>query len=344
MDKKGIIAIFVAVLWIALMTGPAYPASPFYEGKTVHLIVGTSAGGGFDTYSRMIARHMGKHVPGNPTIIVENMTGAAFRVAAKHLNSRAKPDGLTIGNLTSQVIIRQILGDPSIDFDMRKFEYIGVPVKDNVVCAYTKASGITSMEQLMAAKTPVKTGGIAPGDVVSDVPRILKATLNLPLQVVDGYKGTSEIRLAAESGEVAGTCFQWESMRMTWSKGLTSGDVSVVLQATDKALPDLPNVPLAVNLAKSEEGRQLIRAGISSPASVTRLYLLPPGTPKDRVMILRKAFQDTLKDPEFLAEAKKSKLSIDPIPGEEVERIVNDLFNLNPALVSKLKEILHPAK
>lgn len=342
--RTGKIVVVVLILWMTFMPVKARPAPPFFESKTVHIIVGTSAGGGFDTYSRMIARHMSKYIPGNPTLIVENMTGAGFRIAAKHLNSRAKPDGLTMGNLTSQVIIRQILGDASIDFDMRKFEYIGVPLRDNVVCAYTKASGITGIGQLMASKVPVKTGGIAPGDVVSDVPRILKATLDLPLQVVDGYKGTSEIRLAAESGEVAGTCFQWESMRVTWSKGLTSGEVAVILQATDKAMPDLPNVPLAVSLAKSEEGRELIRAGISYPASITRLYVLPPGTPKERVTILRKAFQDTLKDPELLAEAKKSNLTVDPIPGEEVERTVNELFNLKPAIVNKLKEILNPAK
>ncbi len=342
--RAGKIVVILFILWMAFMPVKARPASSFFEGKTIHIIVGTSAGGGFDTYSRMIARHMSKYIPGNPTLIVENMTGAGFRIAAKHLNSRVKPDGLTMGNLTSQVIIRQILGDASIDFDMRKFEYIGVPLRDNVVCAYTKASGITGITQLMASKAPVKTGGIAPGDVVSDVPRILKATLDLPLQVVDGYKGTSEIRLAAESGEVAGTCFQWESMRVTWSKGLTSGEVAVVLQATDKAMPDLPNVPLAVSLAKSEEGRELIRAGISYPASITRLYVLPPATPKERVTILRKAFQDTLKDPELLAEAKKSNLTVDPVPGEEVERTVNELFNLKPTIVNRLKEILSPAK
>jgi len=168
------------------------------------------------------------------------------------------------------------------------------------------------------------------------------AVLNLPIHVVDGYKGTPDIRLAAESGEVAGGCWQWESLGVTWAQAIASGDVIVVLQVDFKAHPDLPGVPLVTNFIKTEEAHELFKAGLYDPARIARLYSLPPGTPKERVMILRKAFQDTIKDPDFLAEAKKSKLYINPMTGEEVEGIVNGLFNLKPSMVAKLKEIIFP--
>ncbi len=319
-------------------------AAPFYEGKVIRIVVGHSAGGGFDTYARMVGRHLGKHLPGNPTAIVENMVGAGSLIAGKYLYSRAKPDGLTIGTLTSQLVMAQILGREGVDIDTRKFEWIGVPVQDHVVCIFTKASGITSMEKWIAAKAPLKMGGTAPGDTTADVPRILKAALQLPIQLVEGYKGTAEIRLASESGEVAGSCWQWESVKVTWRKALDAGDVITVLQATPKALPDLQKVPLATSYAKTEEARELIKVGIYEPSVITRPFFLPPGTPKDQVQVIRKAFQETMKDPGLLEEAKKSNLDINPVTGEEVEQIIKGLFSINPSLVSRLKEILYPKK
>ncbi|MEK7783445.1 MAG: tripartite tricarboxylate transporter substrate-binding protein, partial [Candidatus Binatota bacterium] len=314
--------------------------APFYKGKTIRIIVGGSAGGGFDTYSRIIARHMSKHIPGNPALVVENMTGAATRIAAKHIHSAAKPDGLTFGIFNGYLILGRVLGMKGLDFDVREFEYIGVPVKDNVVCALTKASGVTSVEQWSAAKTPVKIGGLGPGNSTSDVPRVLKAALDLPIQLVEGYKGTAEVRLAADAGEVGGGCWAWESVKVTWSSGLQSGNVAVVIQVTPKALPELPKVPVALDVAKSDEARQLIKAGAINPSTITRVYVTTPGTPKERVQILRKAFQDTLRDPEFVAEAKKANLEIDPLTGEEVEKIVAELFNISPSTVSKLAAVL----
>lgn len=312
----------------------------FYKGKTLRIIVGTSPGGGFDAYSRTIARHIGKHIPGSSTIIVENMPGAGTLVAANFTYKVAKPDGLTIGNFIGGLIVGQILGQPGIEFDARRFEWIGVPSKDHIVCALTKTSGITSVDQWMASKTPVKIGGTGKGTAPDDSPKILKAALNLPIQLVSGYKGTADIRLAAESGELAGGCWQWESIKATWRKGLETGDVVVVLQVTSKPLPDVPKVPLAINFAKTEEARRLIQVGIQDQGAITRLYALPPGTPKERTQILRKAFMDTLKDPDFVAEAKRSKLEIDPIAGEELEKVVHDLFGLDTNLLARLKEVL----
>jgi hypothetical protein len=231
------------------------------------------------------------------------------------------------------------LARPGIEFDAAKFEYIGAPVTDNRACAFTKASGITGMDKWLASKAPVKLGGIG-GGATDDIPRMLAATTALPIQLVSGYKGTSEIRLAAESGELAGGCWTWDSIRATWTKAIASGDAVVVLQILSKPHRELPAVPLALKYAKNEEARQLIQVGIEEPSDYYRPYVLPPGTPKDRVTILRKAFQDTLKDPEFLADAEKAKLDVEPITGEEMEKMVGKLFKLNPSTVTKLKDIL----
>lgn len=321
--------------WASLVS-----AQEFYKGKIIRLIVGFSAGGGFDTYSRAIARHIGKHIPGNPTVIVENMPGASSIISANHLYKIAKPDGLTIANFHGNQLVGQILGRQGIEFDARKFEWIGVPVQDNTVCALTKASGITSVEKWKEAKAPVKLGGVAPGDTSYDAARILKEAVDLPIQLVSGYKGTAEIRLAAETGEVAGGCWSWDSIKATWRKAIESGDALVVLQVLPKPHRDLPKIPLAIHLAKNETARLLIQSGIQDPSSITRPYALSPGTPKDRVQLLRKAFIDALKDPEFLADAQKSRLEVDPLSGEELEKTVAGLFKLDPAVVGKLKEIL----
>ena len=206
---------------LALLARTAHAATDdFYEGKTIRIVVGFAAGGGFDTYSRIIARHMGKHIPGKPTIVVENMTGAGSLIAANHVYKAAKPDGLTIGHFIGNLLMGQVLGRTGIEFDARKFEYIGIPVKDKPVCALTKRSGIRSMEEWTAAKTPVKLGGTAPGTTTDDIAKILKAALRLPIQLVAGYRGTADIRLAADSGELAGGCWGWDSIRATWRKAI----------------------------------------------------------------------------------------------------------------------------
>ena len=313
----------------------------FYKGKTIRVIVGFGAGGGFDTYSRAIGRHMGKFIPGNPSFVVENMTGAGSLVTANYVYKVAKPDGLTIGHFIGGLIMQQVMGGSGIEFDARKFGLIGVPVKENVVCALRKETGITSVEGWLAAKAPVKLGGTAPGSTTDDVAKVLKESIGLPIQLVSGYKGTADIRLAADSGEIAGGCWAWESVKVTWRKALETRDVNVVLQAVPKSHPELTSIPLAINFAKTDEARKLIDAGIHDTQIFTRPYVLPPGTPKDRVQVLRKAFLDTLKDKEFLADAEKTKLDVDPIPGEQVEKIIGGLFKLESGVLGKLKQILH---
>jgi tripartite-type tricarboxylate transporter receptor subunit TctC len=246
-------------------------AQEFYKDKTIRVIVGFSAGGGFDTYARMIARHMGKHIPGNPTMIVENMGGAGSLLAANYLFARAKPDGLTIGNFIGTLVLQQIYGTKGIEFDARRFEWLGAPVQDMTACALTKASGVTNLEQWFAAKEPVKLGGEAPGANDSDTPRVLKTALGLPIQLIEGYKGTSQIRLAAEAGEVAGGCWTLESIKVTWRKGLESGLVNMVLQLGPKKHPEFPNVPNAIDYAKTDDARMLIETAVHHPGASLRV-------------------------------------------------------------------------
>lgn len=332
----------VLAFLISLALANVAAADDFYKGKTIRIVVGFSAGGGFDTYARAIARHMAKHIPGEPAIVVENMTGAGSLIAANHVYKVAKPDGLTIGHFIGGLFLGQVLGQKGIEFDARKFEFIGAPITDHVVCALTKASGITSVEKWMASKTPVKMGGIAPGTSTPDnATRIFKVALGLPIQLVTGYKGTADVRLAAESGEIAGGCWGWDSVKVTWRKALESGDAVVVLQANRKNHPDLQQIPQAIKLAKTEEGRKMIEVGIHADSDIVRTYTLPPGTPKDRVQVLRKAFEDTLKDPQFLADAKKSDLTVDPVSVDHIEKDIAGLFKLDPGLTNKLKDILY---
>jgi tripartite-type tricarboxylate transporter receptor subunit TctC len=329
-----------ASLALHLFGNSAQAQDSFYKGKTVRIIVGASAGGGYDTYSRTLARHIGKHVPGNPTFVVENMPGAGFLIAANHVYKVAKPDGLTIGHFIGGLFLQQLLEKPGIEFDAAKFGFIGVPTQDNYVLGISKKAGVISIDQWLSSKTVVKLGGVGAGSATDDIPKVLMATIGLPVQLVSGFKGTADVRLAYNSGEVQGVCNAWESFRATWPNELQSGDLMVVLQTTAKSHPELANVPLSISYAKTDEARKLIQALIHSVGPAARPYVLPPGTPKDRTTILQKAFMDVMKDPEFLADAKKAKLDINPLDGAELERNVREIFKLDKALIPKAKEIL----
>ena len=316
-------------------------ADDFYRGKVIRIVVGFSAGGGFDAYARALSRRMGKYIPGEPTVIVENMPGAGSLIAANHVYRVAKPDGLTIGHFNGNQILGQLIGSPGIEFDARKMLWIGAPGYNHDLCIVSRQSGIASAEQWLASKTPLKVGGTARGATTDDGPKVLKEAIGLPLRVISGYKGTAEIRVAVESGEVDGLCgVSWMSVRTTWHKAMESGQAIVALQNATKAHADLPKVPLAMSFAKTPEARQLLDAGIHQPSAVTYGYSLPPETPKDRVQVLRKAFTETVKDREFLAEAVKANLEIAPESGEEIEQAIQKMFKTPAPIVAKLKEIL----
>ena len=327
---------FNTCTWFA--SAPAQ--EPFYQNKTVRIIVGGSAGGGYDTYTRAIARHIGKHIPGNPAFVVENMTGAGSIIAANYVYKVAKPDGLTMCHFIGGTILQQVLGKPGIEFDARKFLYLGVPAQDTTAVGIAKASGVMSMEQWLSTKTPVKFGGIGPGTATDDFPKILRATLGLPIQLVTGYKGTADIRLAVASGEMQGLVNSWESFKSTWTREIETGAISIILVGVPQRHPDIPNVPSISEFAKTEEAKKLIQVAVYDYGATARPYVFPPGTPKDRVQILRKALLETLRDPAFVTEAEKAKLDIDHVPGEEVEAVVEQLFKIEPALAARLRTVL----
>ena len=313
----------------------------FYQGRVVRIVVGFSAGGGFDTYARSIARYMGKYIPGSPTIIVENMPGAGSLIAANHLYRVAKADGLVIGAFNGNQILGQLIGAQGINFDARKMAWIVAPGYNHDLCVLNQKAGIANAEQWMAAKTPFKLGGSGPGATTDDGPKVLKAAIGLPMRLISGYKGTADIRVAVESGEVDGLCgFSWVSVRTTWRKAIESGQVIIMLQSNGRPHADLPNVPLSITFAKTPEARQLLEAGIHQPSQITYGYSLPPNTPKDRVQILRKAFLQTVKDPDFLNDAGKANLEIAPASGEEIEQAIQRMFKSDPRVVAQLKETL----
>ena len=316
-------------------------AQDFYKGKTIRIVVATTPGGGFDAYSRMIARHMSKHIPGNPSFVVENMPGAAFLIGTNYLYRQAKPDGLTLGNWIGNLVVHQVLGRSGVEFDARKFEYVGAPVTNHDTCVMSRASGIDSAQKWLSSPTPVKIGATPPGSSAYDNVAIVREALGLPTQIVSGYKGTAEIRLAVDANEVAGICgLAWASTKVTWRKQLESGEVKVVLQNTLAPHPELPDVPTAVSLAKTDMGKKLLQLGLHDVGAITYIYSFPPATPKDRVQIFRRAFQETMKDAEFVAEAKKGNFELTPVAGEELERIVNGFFKADPVVVNKLRELL----
>lgn len=312
----------------------------FYRGKTVRILIGASAGGAFDTWGRMTGRHLGKHLPGNPVVVAENVTGAGGLILANQVYKSVRADGLTVATFSGGLLMLQVLGRPGVEFDGRRFEYLGVPTKFDSVCAFTKASGITSFDAWKNAKAPVKVGGTAPGSNLVDIPKILMAVYRLPTQIITGYKGFAEIRLAADSGELAGACGGWDGLKLLWGKQIEAGDVSVVVQTEAPPIADLPKVPYIMDWATNDEDRQLIEAGVQFPALISLAYSLPPSTPQDRVQVMRKALTDTWTSSDFLADVQRARLLAEPASGEELKKIVDRLFALKPAVAQRLKETL----
>jgi tripartite-type tricarboxylate transporter receptor subunit TctC len=317
-------------------------AREFYDGKTIRIVVGYAPGGGYDFYARLLARYMGKYIPGNPAFVVENMPGAGSLAAANYLYKLVKPDGLTLGHFSGSLFPLQAMGQKEITFDAARFEHIGGVAKVEIACGFAKASGIDNVEKWLAQKTAPRMPGTAPGTGGHDTSRLLHATLGVPMQLVLGYKSTGEMRLAMERGEVHGICNGWETFRSLWKKSIESGDMIMVLQALPKPHADLPKVPLAINYARTEESKQLIQLGAHDVSAIARPFVLPPSTPRDRVQIIRSAFTATMGDPGFLADAERANLDIAPLSGAELEKTVRGILKSPPALLSKLKQIIAP--
>ena len=336
---KRLVLIAVAVLAIAVAATSPVRAQDFYKDKTLTIIVGYSPGGSFDLYARVLARYIGRYLPGNPTRIVENMTGAGGLIAANHLYNRVKPDGLTIGAWASPLVLQQIMGNEAAQFDGRRFGYLGIPSEYDTVCTFNPQSGISKMDDWINAKRPQKISTIGPGTSTSDIPKLLKAALNLPVDVIDGYKGGADARLAVESGEVDGYCGSWGTVETVWRSAYESRKIVPVLQVARKSQPKYKHIPLAGNYARTEEARELLK--IADDVHIAQFpFSVPPGMAKDRLELLQRAFVRTFKDPDLIAEAKRAQLDIEPVDGPTIAKTLASLYDLKSSTVAKLKDIL----
>jgi len=338
-----IVAIFGLTSFFAL---PNSSAEDFYKGKTIHFVVGAPAGGGYDTYTRAIARHLGKYIPGNPSTVIDNKDGAGSLIAANYVYNKAEPDGLTIGVWISGQIIRQALGDRGPRFDGRKFGWIGAPSKGAPTCAIMGFTGMRTWEEVLHSPRPIRMGGVRAGTAYDDVPTILNNVAGTKFEVITGYPGTSPIRLALQKREVEGACLGWESMRVSDRAMLDAkGDDQLIPFITHKKLedPEVKDLPLFTEVIKGESNLATYKTWAAS-YEFQRPWSLPPNAPKERLEILRKAFAATLRDPDFLAEAKKSKLDIEPVPGEEIEGYVKEIYSMSPQVKRNLSFLVKPTQ
>jgi tripartite-type tricarboxylate transporter receptor subunit TctC len=337
MKKSNCFRVFVTLVFLAITWTPAV-ADEFYKGKTIRFIVGYAAGGGYDTYTRAIARHVGKYVPGNPSTVVENMPGAGSLVLANHMSNKAEPDGLTVGVWNSQFVLLHALGDKNVRFDPREVEWIGTPSTGSPTCAVMGFTGLKNFQDVLKATKPIRMGGTRAGAISVDLPTILNRTLGTRFEVITGYKGNADYQLAMQQGEVDGACITWEGMRATAQSMLSAkGDDRLIPIVIHRRWdePYVRDLPLIPELIKTEENRATYKAW-AAHLEFYRPFTLPTKTPHDRLMTLRKAFKATLQDPAFLSEAKKAKLDIHYVSGEEVEDHVEDIL----AMGSKAKENL----
>ena len=315
----------------------------FYRGKTVTIVVGHSAGGGFDRYARAIARHLGKYIPGNPAILVNNMVGAGTMVSANYTYNQAPKDGTVINSFDGGLWPSQLYGSSAVQFDMTKFNYIGAPDIFKYIMVVTKKSGITKMEDFMTGVKEVIVGAV-PNTSIQHSATFLRDVLGGKVKLVAGFKGTAEIRLAMQSGEVNSVITGWETLGASNYKDFESGEWLILSQWVDEPLTDLPqkNVPSIYQYARNDEERQMLQLGLVKPNSYARPYAMPPGVPLDRVHAVEAAFLKSLKDPEFVAEADKTRMTVSPIPGSVLHKMVVEGLSMPPALKEKLKPILAP--
>jgi tripartite-type tricarboxylate transporter receptor subunit TctC len=359
MQRKSIIAGLLLLLLAAscppVMAGEAPGAKApfdekavanFYSGKTIRIIVGFSAGGGYDQYSRLIARHLSKYVPGNPAVIVDNMPGAGSIIAANHVFNAAPKDGTVIGNISGPIILEQLFGTPAVQFDMAKFRYLAVPVSETYLMIVTRKPGVAKFDELIGPKGKQVVFGAIPGSTVEHAPILVRDVLGANLKLVSGYKGTADVRLAIDSGEVEGFFNTWTSSKITSYDKFKSGEWLVLAQLTEKPIKDLiiPNVPTIPMIAKNDEQRLLLKYGTSTPNDFGKVYLLPPGVPADRAKALEAAFEQVFVDKELQADADKGKLEIDPVIGEDVHKWVTEFLGMSPELRAKLQSAMKGGK
>ncbi len=338
MKKPFLVVLSITLSMVFLFTDMA--RAQFYKGKTIRITVGFSAGGGYDLWARLVARHIGKHIPGNPSVIVENITGAGGLIQMNQLFKATKPDGLTMGHITGSLLLSQMFGQPGYDFDAQRFVYIGAAAKENSVFFFDRKTGITSAEKWRSSPTPVKVGGVAPGIWPDNLDRVMQSVLAFPTHVVSGYKGVTDILMAMDSGELAGGNGSWNNIKTNRKRQIEEGSTIVVIQCVTKPLGQLPNVPRMIDLARNPEQKRMVDVIVQRANDYSMPFVAPPGVPGERVEILRKAFMETMMDQEFRAEVEKMQLNLEPTTGEDLTAAAMSVTRLDPATMNRLKDIL----
>lgn len=317
-------------------------AENFFRGKTIKIVVGFTPGGGFDTVGRAVARYIGKYIPGNPNVIVENQPGASGKVAINAVYNTAPKDGTTLLVFPEPSLQAQYLGEEGVQFDARKLTWLGSTQSATQVCVVRTDTGITSFKDIQGAGAKsIKVGTTGKGSNLHDFPAMLKGNLGANIELVAGYPGSNDARLAMERGETNGVCLPWESLKVgsaAWFQGANQFARVIIQQGAEKN-PDLANVPMAIELAGTPQQKQIVTATTGSLA-VSKPLAGPPGIPDDRAVVLRAAFAQTMNDPEMRAEAERTKLDLFPRGADDVQRIVNDILNVSPEAVAEIKQIL----
>lgn len=315
----------------------AQGVADFYKGKQIQLRVGSAVGGGYDLAGRVIAAHINKYIPGNPNIIVQNVVGAGSLILTNQLANAAPKDGTVIGLVTNGMPTAPLLTPDQAKFDMSKFHWIGSPAPEAQIVMVWRTAPAMTLKDLFTVETTV--GATAPGTAIYDVPVVMNALMGTKFKVISGYEGTAQIDLAMERGEVHGYGAQgWGSAKTRNMAQIQKGDMRILVQYGTKKHPDLPDVPL-YDLPQNEVDRQGLLL-MFSRQEFGRPLVFPEGVPADRVAALRKAFQDTMKDPAFRAEATKAGLEINPTSGEELEALNVQIMKTGPQAVERVRKLL----
>jgi tripartite-type tricarboxylate transporter receptor subunit TctC len=331
MNVLKIAAAAGAVLLAAPSAFAADDAASFYKGRTVTIDIGYSAGGGYDLYARVLARHLGAHIPGNPSVIPQNMPGAGSLKATNYLYNVAPKDGTVIATFARGMAMQPLFDKTGVEFDAQKLNWIGSITNEVSICAFRSDSGIKTWQDMLTKSYTV--GGTGSGSDTDVFPDVLRHMFHMKIKLVTGYPGGKDILLAMQRGEVNGRCgWSWSSVKSTSYALYQNKEITVPVQLALKKHPDLPNVPLIMDLTKDPDERAALRL-IFGRQSVARPYAAPPGVPSERIAALRKAFDDTMKDPAFLAEAEKTQLEVEPVSGEEVQALVTEIYKSSPKVV-----------
>jgi tripartite-type tricarboxylate transporter receptor subunit TctC len=335
--RRGLLGFLVLGLW----AGPAQSQSPaeFYKGQTVTIIQSSAPGGGYDAVARTLAQHLPKHIPGSPAVVVKNMPGAGGIVAANFLYNVAPKDGLTIGGLQNNVPFEPLYGTKQANFDPTKFHWLGTPSRETAILTVWNTAPVDNWQQ--AKTTELTMGSSGANSTPSFYGRLLNEVLGLKLKIIVGYKSQTEAFLAMERGEINGyPSVFYSSLKATKPTWLPEGKVRLLVQMGTEKEAEIANVPLLTDLITKEEDKLLAQAAFA-PLSAGRPYLMPPGVPADRLAAMRKAFVDTFKDPDFIAEAEKRRLGVNaPRDGQSLQDVIERVYKGSaPALVERLKKL-----